>query len=282
MPPALHSFWKDPLLDMAKHVWAVKKEEWIDDSPRLEDTAMLKRYAELDSAIDEVNFREDMMTKWKNEESGVVLKVRELPGRTRVLFLGTEEQWSQIPWSTWARIFQAIDHPIGYTLLYADPRPRVDPTSKARELKAQDINGGFSYICHQEVVVIYRFEEATRVLLHELLHTACFDKEKSVEDLEVHTEAWTEIFLCALLSKGSSTKFNTLWRKQVAWMTEQANSLRVERNVHGPRDYAWRYMTGKMALLNTMGFLRGYMNMATVPTISLRFTTPEWDEEMVR
>jgi hypothetical protein len=243
---------------------------------------MLKRYAELDSAIDEVNFREDMMTKWKNEESGVVLKVRELPGRTRVLFLGTEEQWSQIPWSTWARIFQAIDHPIGYTLLYADPRPRVDPTSKDHELKAQDINGGFSYICHQEVVVIYRFEEATRVLLHELLHTACFDKEKSVEDLEAHTEAWTEIFLCALLSKGSSTKFNTLWRKQVAWMTEQANSLRVERNVHGPRDYAWRYMTGKMALLNTMGFLRGYMNMATVPTISLRFTTPEWDEEMVR
>jgi len=282
MPPALHSFWKDPLLDMAKHVWAVKKEEWIDDSPRLEDTAMLKRYAELDSAIDEVNFREDMMTKWKHEESGVVLKVRELPGRTRVLFLGTEEQWSQIPWSTWARIFQAIDHPIGYTLLYADPRPRVDPTSKDHELKAQDINGGFSYICHQEVVVIYRFEEATRVLLHELLHTACFDKEKSVEDLEAHTEAWTEIFLCALLSKGSSTKFNTLWRKQVAWMTEQANSLRVERNVHGPRDYAWRYMTGKMALLNTMGFLRGYMNMATVPTISLRFTTPEWDEEMVR
>jgi len=282
MPPVLQSFWKDPVLDMSKKVWGAKKEEWIDDSPRLEDTAMLKRYAEIDSTIDEVNFRQDMISKWKDEGSGVTLKVRELPGRTRLLFLGTDEQWSQIPWNFWARIFQAIDHPIGYTLLYADPRPRIDPISKYRQLKAQDINGGFSYMCRQDVVVIYRFEEAARVLLHELLHTACFDNEKGVEELEAHTEAWTEVFLCALLSKGSPTKFNSLWRKQVAWMTEQAKSLSLERNINGPRDYAWRYMTGKMAVLDAMGFLEGYKNLAIVPTISLRFTTPEWDEEMFR
>ena len=72
MPPALKGFWKDPILDMATKVWASKKEQWIDDSPRLEDTDMLKRYAEMDSAIDEINFRKDMLAKWKDEGSGAV------------------------------------------------------------------------------------------------------------------------------------------------------------------------------------------------------------------
>lgn len=272
MPPA---FWKEPFLDMASSVWAMPEEHWIDDSPTLADIKMIKAQAASESAIDEVNFRADMVAKWHNKE--VDLKVRELPGRTRVVFLGTDEQWSQIPWAFWARIFQMIEHPIGYTLLYADPRSRVDPAGS--ELKAKDINGGYSYICQQELVVIYRFEEATRVLLHELLHTACFDKEKGVEDLEVRTEAWTELYLCALLSKGSSSKFNRLWAQQVNWMVEQADSLKVEHNVATAADYAWRYMLGKKEYLEKRGFLRGFLHKSQ-PTTSLRFTTPEWDSEM--
>jgi hypothetical protein len=274
MPPA---FWKEPFLDMASSVWAMPEEHWIDDSPTLADIKMIKAQAASDSAIDEINFRADMVAKWQKKE--VDMKVRELPGRTRVVFLGTDEQWSQIPWAFWARIFQMIEHPIGYTLFYADPRPRVDPQANY-ELKAKDINGGYSYICQHELVVIYRFEEATRVLLHELLHTACFDKEKAVEDLEVYTEAWTELYLCALLSKGSSSKFNKLWTQQANWMVEQANSLKVERNVATPADYAWRYMSGKKDYLEKRGFLRGFVHKTQGATNSLRFTTPQWDSEM--
>lgn len=274
------AFWNEPFLDMAHKVWAMPEERWIDDSPRIEDTKLLKRYAEVDSAIDEVNFRGDMLKKWKNSSSGVSLKIRELPGRTRVLFLGTDQQYSEIPWAFWARIFQAIAHPVGFVLLYADPRPRVDPEGP-RELKAQDINGGFSYLCKQEIVVVYRYEEATRVLLHELLHTACFDNDKSTEELEANTEAWTELYLCSLLSKGSRDKFNSLWKKQVDWMVEQALSLSIERNVDTPYDYAWRYMKGKMEVLETMGFLEGFKDTTKLtPTNSLRFTTPEWDTAM--
>lgn len=273
------SFWKEPFLDMAHKVWAMPEEYWIDDSPRFTDTDLLQTNALSESAIDEVNYRADMVAKWKAGE--VILKIKELPGRTRVVFLGTEEQWHQIPWITWARIFQLVEHPIGHVLFYADPRTRVDPIEKG-ELKAKDINGGYSYICSQELVVIYRFEEATRVLLHELLHTLCFDKEKGVENLEAHTEAWTELYLCALLSKGSTVKFNKLWRQQVHWMIEQANTLSIERQVKTPTDYAWRYMLGKKDLLEKMGFLRDYtagINQQP-PTQSLRFTTPEWDLEM--
>jgi hypothetical protein len=276
------AFWKEPFLDMSSDTWAMPQEHWIDDSPRLSDTRILEKYAKIESPIDEVNFRADMVAKWREQDSKVNLKVRELPGRTRVVFLGTDEQWSQIPWAFWSRIFQAIEHPIGHTLIYADPRPRVDPR-ESRELKAYDINGGFSYLGHQEVVVLYRFEEVTRVLFHELLHTVGFDGEKGVEDLEAHTEAWTELFMCALLSKGKGLRFSQLWSKQVDWMMEQAESLRAERDVNTPADYAWRYMLGKVEVLRSAGFLRGYIHRLNhEPTKSLRFTTPEWDSEMDR
>jgi hypothetical protein len=134
---------------------------------------------------------------------------------------------------------------------------------------------------HQEVVVIYRYEELTRVLLHELLHTAGFDGEKGVEDLEAYTEAWTELFMCALLSRGHVNKFTKLWTEQVNWMVEQAESLAVEYNVNNHLDYAWRYMKGKMKILENLGFLRGFIQKRVQkPTTSLRFTTPSWDAEM--
>jgi hypothetical protein len=65
-------------------------------------------------------------------------------------------------------------------------------------------------------------------------------------------------------------------------MMEQANTLSVERQVHTPADYAWRYMRGKMDVLEGLGFLRGYTAGLSKqpPTQSLRFTTPEWDLEM--
>jgi hypothetical protein len=64
-------------------------------------------------------------------------------------------------------------------------------------------------------------------------------------------------------------------------MMEQAKSLSIESQVNKPEDYAWRYMRGKMEVLERMGFLRGYTAGGGQPaTQSLRFTTPEWDSEM--
>jgi hypothetical protein len=214
-----------------------------------------------------------MIEKW--EQKKVKLKVKELPGRTRVVFLGTETQWSQIPWPLWARIMQAIGHPVGYILFYAHPLNRSFPSGSSLNIGASNINAGYSYICQKSLVVIYRFEEATRVLLHELLHTACFDSEKQVVDLEVSTEAWTELFLCALLSEGSKPKFNKLWKQQCSWIEAQTKLLRSKYNVNGPQDYAWRYLVGKHESLKSMG----YMEKCHVfrGQIGLRFTTTEWN-----
>ena len=264
---------------MASSVWAMPEEQWIDDSANEKDVELLTQHATIQSSVDEGNFRLDIWKKWKLKNGGVKLKIRTLPGRTRIVFLGTDEQWHKIPWTFWSRIFQAIGHPVERILFYADPCIRSDPPLDL-PITPKVINGGYTYLGNQEIIVVYRFEEATRVLLHELLHTAGFDSEKDVEFLEAHTEAWTELFLCGLLSRGYDRKFKALWATQVKWMTEQAETLKLERSVNTPADYAWRYMLGKKQVLEEGGFLRSFKGSDGLVTNSLRFTTPEWDQYM--
>ena len=264
------AFLKTPFLDMASSVWAMPEEYWIDDSPNKGDIKLLEREANQGSKIDEINLRLEMIKKWHSKE--VNLLVKELPGRTRLVFLGTDEQWSQIPWSLWSRIMQSIGHPVGHILFYAHPLKREFP--EKGEIQAANINAGYSYLCDQSMVVIYRFEEATRVLLHELLHTACFDNEKDTVGLEASTEAWTELLLCSLLSKGSKVKFNELWKKQCSWIEAQTKLLKGQYNVTKPDHYAWRYLVGKHMKLDSMGFMESCPPYTG--KVSLCFTTPEW------
>jgi hypothetical protein len=109
-----------------------------------------------------------------------------------------------------------------------------------------------------------------------LLHTACFDKNLAVEDLEAYTEAWTELLIVALLRKGSHRRFMTLWNKQTKWIQVQVDTLKREYGVKDRRDYAWRYITGKYELLIAKGFIQPAKNvsMANVER-SLRFVSPE-------
>ena len=259
---------------MASSVWAMPEEQWVDDRPTSEDINMLKKEAKGDSMIDKVNFRQEMLDKWQSKSDGVDLFVKELPGRTRVVFLGTSDQFAKIQWPLWARIFQGIAHPIGRILFYGHPSERFF-ARPGEPFGPENVNGGYTNLCSQERIVIYRYEEATRVLLHELLHTACFDKEKGVEELEANTEAWTEIFLCALLSKGKSPVFSSLWLKQCNWIQAQCTMLESSGTVNGPQDYAWRYINGKRNVLYGLGFLKkcnGTIEVKLTP----RFTTPEW------
>ena len=47
------SFWKEPFLDMARKVWAMPQEYWIDDSPRFTDTDLLQKNGVSDEHIEE-------------------------------------------------------------------------------------------------------------------------------------------------------------------------------------------------------------------------------------
>jgi len=268
-------FLKLPFLDMASLIWAMPEEQWIDDTPIKDDIDLITQEAKDSSMIDKVNFRKEVLDMWHSNKKQVELRVRELPGRTRLVFLGTNDQFNKIPWTLWSRIFQAIGHPIGRILFYANPSERFFSKS-GEDFGPENVNGGYTNICSQERIVIYRFEEATRVLLHELLHTACFDKEKGVEDLEANTEAWTEVFLCGILSKGHRNTFSRLWLKQCQWIHAQCDFLSKNKIVNGPQDYAWRYITGKRDILYGLGFLKSCPGMPSA-ILTPRFTTPEWN-----
>jgi hypothetical protein len=275
MPPAPMDAWLDMLLETAKTVWSLPPEGWIDDAPSFKDTDLLEREEKGDSNIDKRNLRSEMVAAWRRGEAE--LKVRELPGRTRVVILGYPGTVEKIPWDLWSRIFQAIGHPVGYIIVYAHPQPREFPPT-GQPAGAEHINGGYSYLCDQSLVVLYRLEEVTRVLLHELLHTACFDNDKKhhTPSLEANTEAWTEVFLGALLAKGSRTKFLSLWKKQCRWMEEQAVRLRDSHGVVDDSDYTWRYITGKLRVLEDLGFYIDCDKGQVPQPLSLRMTTPEW------
>jgi hypothetical protein len=277
--PAGMDAWLSLALEMSDSVWAKPAEQWIEDRPTTTDIEMLDRETKGDSTIDKQNLRSEMMARWRSKTDGVDVFVRELPGRTRVVVVGTLESFNKIPWAFWARLFQAIGHPVGYVLIYAHEMERVFP-SAGEPIDAQHVNGGYSYLCKQSLVVVYRIEEITRVLLHELLHTACFDSEKETVELEANTEAWTELFLCALLSRGSQQKFMRLWGTQCQWIAAQAGILKARHGVEDEDDYAWRYMTGKLRVLEDHGFFMPSKRASKVP-LSLRMTTPEWDAEML-
>jgi hypothetical protein len=92
---------------------------------------------------------------------------------------------------------------------------------------------------------------------------------------EVLTESWAELFLIAVLAKGSLTKAKKLWRIQAQWIIDQETVLK-EYGVLTPLNYAWRYTVGRREVMERMG-LR-FPAASTDPMFmlggSLRFTSP--------
>jgi hypothetical protein len=105
--------------------------------------------------------------------------------------------------------------------------------------------------CDPSAVVIYRYEEASRVLIHELLHAACLDNPHDDEPIrEALTETWAELFLIAIQSGGSKRKAGHLWTIQSQWIADQAAVLESAYKVTTPLDYPWRYTVGRREILS--------------------------------
>jgi hypothetical protein len=124
---------------------------------------------------------------------------------------------------------------------------------KGQPVGPEHVNGGYCYPCNPHSIVIYREEEATRVLLHELLHAACTDpQEASLPIKEATTETWAELLLVGLVSKGNESAAKTYWAKQSQWIANQNELLRTQYSVRAPEDYAWRYTVGREGILDTL------------------------------
>jgi hypothetical protein len=186
-----------------------------------------------------------------------------------------------INWDLWSLIFQAFGpprHGLWRVVWLASPDKRIFP-QPGQIPGAINVNGGYAYMCQPESVVIYREEEAERVLIHELLHASCTDNpQASVEEIEALTETWAELFLVAVLARGSLRRCMRLWKIQSEWIVNQCAVLENEYGIRSPDDYVWRYTCGRIHIMkNRLGIQlpSPFTQPRAIVGNSLRLTSPE-------
>lgn len=193
--------------------------------------------------------------------------------------LPIEEAQEEVDWDLWGRIFQAFGKARSArweAVVFAMDRPRVFP-EEGQLIGPAHINGGAARSCVPNSILIVRKEEATRVLIHELLHAGCTDDmSRPTDDIEGWTEAWAEWFLCALVSD-TQHKFDVLWRKQVAWALAQADKCYKRGHIRSIEDYGARYIVRRIHVWRRLGIIPKYLPRA--PRVySLRFTIDEFEK----
>lgn len=231
---------------------------WEPSTLTPEDKEHTKKEATEKSPFDPFHLRESM---YNDSNARIVVKECAL---AKVIVYHTEAR-DPTPWALWGKIFQAMgapkDAPKWRIVWFAHPQERVAPaasshggTVAAQKPGPGHINGGYTYPCTHNTVIVYRKEEASRVLLHELLHASCTDDPSlPVEEREARTEAWAEVFLIAILAKGSVEKAERLWTIQADYISKQHAVLTLDYGVKTPADYVWRYTLGREAQFRRLG-----------------------------
>ena len=153
-----------------------------------------------------------------------------------------------------AAVLSTAEHP--YTVFwFAHPGRRLFP-GDGRPVEAKHINGGYCMSCQPDTIVIYRTEDALRVLIHEMQHASCLDDHKrAIPLIEAECEAWAEIFYSMFMGKKHGLGPEKAWRIQLAWSLAQNKRLKERHNVLSPVAYAWRYTVGKEQVWRKYGLL---------------------------
>jgi hypothetical protein len=263
--------------DMAQTLFAQPAALWETGVFTAHDRAVFERECSVESEFDELRSRQRFHSRWK---AGLLEPlVRTTKYGKVIAFLEEPGQAAMIPWTLWSRIFQRFARPDGrpYTVFVcAHPSRRTLPSRYGEATRPRHINGGYTYPCDPTCVVVYRAEDATRVLLHELLHAACTDRKGlGLEEKEAETEAWAELFWCALMASGDLKACKSLVRRQSAWMRGQNRALLGRRHFVADgtaTPFPWRYTIGKEAVWQRWGLLD--TTVAPLSTRSLRLTVP--------
>jgi len=263
----------DILLDTIQKEFDKKEPEWNITSLEQEDMQFLNQECNQESEFDPTNKRKIMFQNMIEAKAPVIIAKCPYGKVTAVLENG--EQAKEIPWGLWARIFRLFsnkkDKPFKVYFL-ANTSLRHFPSDN-KPITPENINGGYTYRCNHETILIYRAEDATRVLIHELQHSCCLDNpDHSVDQLEAETEAWAELLYVALLSEGNTERFHNMLSHQCSWLISQ--NAKVQKYMTGPKAFPWRYTIGKEEVWKRWGLLKN--NKVKVIDIhnSLRLTFP--------
>jgi hypothetical protein len=292
LPPVLET-----LVDHVGRRTSGKPLVWVEDQPTEEDLNHVFTEANQPSQFDPLKLRATMFNRLGSAHPGKNLMKEVKAGSAKLVCYRCElgkviaivEPGTDVPLEEWGQVFQAFGphkaagpwrlHPQrlgGWRIVwFANPTPRMFPEDGSAPTPAH-MNGGYTYPCRPDTVVVYRKEEATRVLIHELLHASCTDNMANSEAIrEALTETWAELFLVALRARGSRRRAATLWRAQSQRIADQEAVL-AARGVLGPGDYAWRYTVGRRPVLKALGIDLPEPNPNPLTQLqgSLAFTCP--------
>lgn len=268
----------DAVFNLIKQEYAKKEPRWKRITLPQTDLAFLQKECATPSDFDPHNVRNGLVQKMLQGKSTEVTMSCEY-GQVCAVFDYPQQQLD-LPWRLWGRILR----------LYTERKQNAKHTSlkpfkifflantHLRQFPKQHeaiepihINGGYTYPCNHETIIIYRAEDATRVLLHELQHSCCLDHQRDgVDRVEAETEAWAELLYIGLLSKGNPRQFQTFLQTQSDWIRCQNENVR--KHIRDTMQFPWRYTVGKEAVWQRWNILQPLA--ARNPCTSLRLTFP--------
>lgn len=263
-------------LDTVQHEFALKAPVWSDgEEIHAKEHEYLRKECMTDSEFDPHNRRKIM---YENVVNGTAHMIkRTCPHGTVIALLESPTQMEDIPWELWGRILRLYTedgHPPFTVFLLANTHLRTFPAGH-RPITAVNINGGYTYPCNRQTIVIYRAEDATRVLLHELMHSCCLDNHKlGVDRVEAATEAWAELIYMVLLSQGKRKECSELIHLQSDWMIKQNAKVKMHMKDPDSMEFPWRYTIGKEELWRKWNILRESPIARISVGNSLRLTYP--------
>jgi hypothetical protein len=246
------------LLDNVRNEFEKAEPQWENIHIEPTDMDFLKAECDKPSEFDPHNNRKKMLDKFSNNTAdGIFIKCEY--GTLYTIFENIG-QLAEMPWGLWARILRMYSEnkkkPFKVFLL-ATQDLRQFPEDKEAHIRPENINGGYTYRCNHETIIIYRAEDATRVLIHELMHSCCLDNpENSVDDIEAETEAWAELIYIGILSRGKQFIFNDLLQRQSEWMRKQNTKIRKHMKDPQSMEFPWRYTIGKEDVWKRWGILK--------------------------
>lgn len=221
------------------------------------------------SPLDELKLKDQILDGLKNNSVGIWKSYSQLG---EIIYLGSKET---VNIQVWWRCIRLLSNKPVRVVIFAHPSLRLMP-EPGHPVEAKHINGGYANCCDGRSIVIYRKEELTRVLIHELLHASCSDPYSSnTSDLESNTEAWAEIIQGAMVAGGDQAKWIMAMNRQIDYSLRQSSTLRDNHSVLSKNDYAWRYTTGKFEVWKRLGFKIPDLPTDYEPVNSLRLTIDE-------
>jgi len=266
------------VLDVVHHEFAKKEPKWKSRTITPDDIEFLEEECATASKFDPFGWRREMYQKYKKGTAELIVRECEYG---RVIAIGEKgistsicaSISTSIPWGLWGRILRLYTGGRPARIFFlASPYLRTIP-QKRIALGPANINGGYTYTCNNQTIVIYRAEDATRVLIHELQHASCLDHhEDGVDLVEAETEAWAELLYAGMLSQGKPALFYQLVKRQADWMQTQ-NEV-VKRHITRHHQFPWRYTVGKEDVWKRWGLIEEDVERNTVVQHELRRNSP--------